>query len=385
MNTNDGYIFCLTNKSFANTVKCGTTTKDLNMYLNELNFESSKFIPTPYVIEFAKYVRNVTKTSYNMFCALNAYSKKTGNTTGTYEDLPDRVKTIFDCIDGTEWNNNTLIGCDFMSTPTYGQAYAPPSPQKIFPSPGAAYQYDHMAASAYGNLNYDVFGSISDLQQKSPPASMMQMPHQPIMMPQQQMQQQQPIIMPAPAPQIIMATPAQQPIIMAAPVQSPILSESIEKTIKRAIKKDKEKVKEAVKKEEKKKKEDEEKKKKDDEDAKTLEESKKKPEFEVKGVRSGKSLNLYFTDGQTIRHNINITADGVTHKEDVKSTKMGIYMKKHDAIVCDNVRYVSLAAFVADHRTECGGNFGQKSAWAECEYKDGKKWISTSNMQLLND
>lgn len=73
------------------------------MQLNEINMESSAFIPTPYVIEFAKYVNNLTKIGHNMFIALNAFSSRT-TMPNSFEDRPERVKLLFDCFEGIEWS-----------------------------------------------------------------------------------------------------------------------------------------------------------------------------------------------------------------------------------------------------------------------------------------
>ncbi len=370
MNFSEGYIYCLTNKSTPGVVKCGTTNKDMNAFMSEFNLSSSAHIATPYNLEFAKFVKNIQKVGYNMYTALNTYSRAT-TMLGSYNDSPDRVKTIFDCIEGVDWINGAVMGSFVVPPPAYEYNAKQP------PTYGA---FDPFGPSSGPNSanQYTPPGSFGP-QQYPPPATL----PQPFVMPQQQFMPppQQQYSPPASAvqPQI----PQQSVIVNTAPQQQ-LSIESIEKTVKRAVKEGKEKSKEAIKKEVERLQK-EEKKKKADEDAKAAEEEKKKAQGpEIKGVRGGKLLSLYFTDGQTIRHNINILADGSLHKEDIKSTRMGIYVKKYDAIVCGDVRYLSLSAFAIDHRVSAGLS-GKSNAWSECEYKDGKKWKSTNNMQSLAD
>lgn len=239
--------------------------------------------------------------------------------------------------------------------------------------------YSSKLAPTYGtNLNMDPFAPLNGpqsgtrqytppsstvLQQYPPPSSLpgsfgMQM--QANVIPPQQYQQPVGVQLPANliAPQQpigIQPQNYQQPIVMVGQPSQPIIvnpqipAESIEKTVKRTIKKEKEK---------------EEKKKEED----------KKPEFTVKGVKGGKRLDLYFTDGQTIRHKVS-----------GQPPKMGVYMSEHNAIVCGNIRYISLKAFAEDHKDELGIDNRTHNAWAECEYKDGKNWKSTKTMESIED
>lgn len=372
MNVTDGYIYCLTNRSMPGKIRCGTTTKDIIMQINEINLECSmNGLQVPYTIEFAKYVHNVTKVGYNLFAVLSMYSGRT-SMPNVFDDALERVKVIFDCFEGNDWNNANAFS---MNQSGYQ---------------GASYAYDpNKSQPTYGSGGFDPFGPISGGPQSqrqytppgsyvSPPSSMQyppptslpmpfigaQQPQQHPMQFQQQPQQQQPVVMQNAAVQqiavpqhMMMVSPNQQPAVIVN-VSQPVASvPPVEPSYQadRQFDEEKEEIKA---------------KKNNTVDKKKTELSTESGnETITKGVKGGKRLDLYFSDGQAVRHLI------------AKQTpKTGIYMSEYKAIVCGNIHYISLKAFAEDHKDEVGVDNKTHNAWSECELMYKNKWRKTNNI-----
>lgn len=93
-----GYIYCLSNESFKDNIyKVGYTTRNLKNRLNELYNTS---IPTPFKVEFAKYVDNASDSEKLIHKYLTDY--RVNNKREYFKIELNKIHTLFElCLSGS--------------------------------------------------------------------------------------------------------------------------------------------------------------------------------------------------------------------------------------------------------------------------------------------
>jgi hypothetical protein len=105
-----GYIYCFSNESMPNILKVGMTERTPEIRLNEANKSDTWRPPTPYVIEFAKYVIHPQEKEKILHKILSQYSKRIHPTREFFQVSLEEVKTFFDLIDGDLWVDMKYTG-----------------------------------------------------------------------------------------------------------------------------------------------------------------------------------------------------------------------------------------------------------------------------------
>jgi hypothetical protein len=103
-----GYIYCFTNPSMPGLVKCGETERTPIERLRDANV-SNTWIPTPFKIEFAKFVKNPKEKETNLHKILEKYIERVNTKREFFRISVEDVKIFFDLIDGEWWNQNESI------------------------------------------------------------------------------------------------------------------------------------------------------------------------------------------------------------------------------------------------------------------------------------
>ena len=103
-----GYIYCFTNPSMPGLVKCGETERTPIERLREANV-SNTWIPTPFKIEFAKFVTNPKEKEGILHKLLEKYTERVNPKREFFRISVEDLKVFFDLIDGEWWNQNEII------------------------------------------------------------------------------------------------------------------------------------------------------------------------------------------------------------------------------------------------------------------------------------
>jgi hypothetical protein len=101
---NKGYIYCFSNPSIQNIFMIGSTEKDLETRLNEVNTSNNLPHPTPYVIDIAKKVSNAKLKTQTLHILLDKCTNRTDLVGEFYRITREDIHSFFDLIDGEIWN-----------------------------------------------------------------------------------------------------------------------------------------------------------------------------------------------------------------------------------------------------------------------------------------
>lgn len=94
-----GYVYCISNPSMPNLYKIGFTTRPMEERLQEAN-QSNTWIPTPFLLEFAKFVTN-PQTKESTIHKILTKQRVNPNREFFRVEL-DQVKLLFDLMDTTQ-------------------------------------------------------------------------------------------------------------------------------------------------------------------------------------------------------------------------------------------------------------------------------------------
>ena len=103
---NDGYLYCISNKSMPGILKIGMTGRTPDIRLKEANSSETWKPPTPYKIEFAKKVNNVKQKEITLHMLLTQYTERIHPKREFFRASLEEVKTFFNLMDGEVWIEN---------------------------------------------------------------------------------------------------------------------------------------------------------------------------------------------------------------------------------------------------------------------------------------
>jgi len=102
----EGWVYCLSNPSMPGLLKVGITERTPEERAKEL---STTGVPTPFVIEFAKRVKNPAQKEATLHALLEKYAERTNARREFFRTTPEIVKQFFDLMDGEEWRVASLM------------------------------------------------------------------------------------------------------------------------------------------------------------------------------------------------------------------------------------------------------------------------------------
>lgn len=100
-----GYIYCMSNASMPGIMKVGMTMRTPDERLKEANKHDTFKPPTPYHIDFAKYVTNPPFKEKVLHDLLARYTERINPQREFFHVSSVEVKRFFDLIDGVWWKN----------------------------------------------------------------------------------------------------------------------------------------------------------------------------------------------------------------------------------------------------------------------------------------
>lgn len=103
---NHGYIYCFSNPSMVGILKIGMTQRKPYIRLCEANSSDTWRPPTPYVLEFAKYVLHPREKELALHNLLARYTERIHQRREFFRVTPSEVLAFFDLIDGKMWREN---------------------------------------------------------------------------------------------------------------------------------------------------------------------------------------------------------------------------------------------------------------------------------------
>lgn len=100
-----GYIYCFSNPSMLGIVKIGMTERTPEIRLSEANAHDTWRPPTPYKIEFAKKVLDVSRKEKILHTLLEEYTDRDSIKPRCefFRVSPEKVRIFFDLMDGEMW------------------------------------------------------------------------------------------------------------------------------------------------------------------------------------------------------------------------------------------------------------------------------------------
>jgi hypothetical protein len=103
-----GYVYCMTNPSMPGLAKIGYTERTMDDRLQEANL--STWVPQPFSIEFARFVKdpNAKEQVIHRILAADRINPKRE----FFRVSPDRVRMLFDLMDGPWWDGEELAEQD---------------------------------------------------------------------------------------------------------------------------------------------------------------------------------------------------------------------------------------------------------------------------------
>lgn len=107
-NHDDGYIYCISNISMSNILNIGITWMEPNKTIDNINGLFGLWKPpTPYILEFAKKVITPIEKKNTIYKLLSEHRI---NHKQKFFHVPiEKVRTLFDLMDGDYWVNNSMI------------------------------------------------------------------------------------------------------------------------------------------------------------------------------------------------------------------------------------------------------------------------------------
>lgn len=96
-----GYIYCFSNDSMPELVKVGMTDRNPEERLKEANKPDTFKPPSPYKIEFVKYVKDPKEKEKTLHKLLQKYTERVNTHREFFRISPDDLRVFFDLIDGS--------------------------------------------------------------------------------------------------------------------------------------------------------------------------------------------------------------------------------------------------------------------------------------------
>ena len=115
MQIQHGWVYCFSNRAMPNLLKIGMTSRTPLERLKEANKASTWSPPSPYVLEFAKYVQDYKTKEVVLHKLLSKYTCRVNPRKEFFSANPDDIRTFFDLMDGDYWSvdyNNNQISLD---------------------------------------------------------------------------------------------------------------------------------------------------------------------------------------------------------------------------------------------------------------------------------
>ena len=112
----EGWVYCLSNPSMPDLVKIGMTERTPEERAKEL---STTGVPTPFVIEFAKKVKNPTQKEATLHALLEKYAERTNARREFFRTTPDVVRQFFDLMDDVDGSTPEVSPVAEPLTETY--------------------------------------------------------------------------------------------------------------------------------------------------------------------------------------------------------------------------------------------------------------------------
>jgi T5orf172 domain len=104
----DGYAYCKSNESMPGILKIGMTKRTPEARLREANASDTWRPPTPYKIEFAKKVSNVSEKEKTLHSLLEQYTDRIHPRREFFRISIEEVRKFFDLMDGEMWIETCL-------------------------------------------------------------------------------------------------------------------------------------------------------------------------------------------------------------------------------------------------------------------------------------
>ena len=112
----EGWVYCLSNPSMPELVKIGMTERTPEERAKEL---STTGVPTPFVIEFAKKVKNPAQKEATLHALLEKYAERTNARREFFRTTPDVVRQFFDLMDDVDGSTPDVSPVAEPLTETY--------------------------------------------------------------------------------------------------------------------------------------------------------------------------------------------------------------------------------------------------------------------------
>lgn len=112
----EGWVYCLSNPSMPDLVKIGMTERTPEERAKEL---STTGVPTPFVIEFAKKVKNPAQKEATLHALLEKYAERTNARREFFRTTPDVVRQFFDLMDDVDGSTPEVSPVAEPLTETY--------------------------------------------------------------------------------------------------------------------------------------------------------------------------------------------------------------------------------------------------------------------------
>jgi hypothetical protein len=144
----EGWVYCLSNPSMPGLLKVGITERTPEERAKEL---STTGVPTPFVIEFAKRVKNPAQKEATLHALLEKYAERTNARREFFRTTPEIVKQFFDLMDDldgtvtdfspvTEPPTETYQNFVKSIRPSVKEAHPDFTPQQIITEIGSLWQ-----------------------------------------------------------------------------------------------------------------------------------------------------------------------------------------------------------------------------------------------------
>jgi len=97
-----GYIYCFSNPAMPGLLKIGYTERPVEQRLEEANLPNTWGPPMPYIVEFAKLVRDPNTKEQIIHKLL--HDKRVNPKREFFSVTVQHVRLLFDLVDGTSWD-----------------------------------------------------------------------------------------------------------------------------------------------------------------------------------------------------------------------------------------------------------------------------------------
>lgn len=105
----EGYIYCFSNPSMPGILKIGMTERTPELRLREANVSDTWRPPTPYNIELAKKVSNVSEKEKTLHTLLEQYTDRIHPRREFFRISVEEIYKFFELMDGEIWTENSDI------------------------------------------------------------------------------------------------------------------------------------------------------------------------------------------------------------------------------------------------------------------------------------